>query len=61
MIVCHCELVNDRAIRTAILAGAASPADLADACGAGRRCGGCSETVERLLAEAATPVRLAVA
>ncbi len=58
VIVCHCTAVNDRELREEILAGAASPTEVADACGAGMRCGGCLPVIERLLGEidAADPV-----
>lgn len=59
VIVCHCEVVSDRTVRTAILSGARSTADVADRCGAGGRCGGCHRNLQRLLDEAITPVRLA--
>jgi assimilatory nitrate reductase catalytic subunit len=50
MIVCHCQAVNDRAIRDAIQRGARSPRQVALACQAGRRCGGCIPVVRELLA-----------
>ena len=50
MIVCHCKAVNDRAIREAIRRGARTPREVALACQAGRRCGGCIPTVRELLA-----------
>jgi len=61
MIACHCEVVSERVIRATVMAGAACPAEVADLCGAGSACGGCHETIERLIAESVTPVRLAVA
>jgi bacterioferritin-associated ferredoxin len=51
VMVCHCEAVNDVAIRTEIAAGAMDADDLAARCGAGARCGGCRTVVERLLAQ----------
>lgn len=51
MLICHCESVNDRAIRAAIAAGAREPAELAVGCGAGRRCGGCVPAILELLDE----------
>jgi len=50
MIVCHCKAVNDRAIRDVIRRGARSPRQVALACQAGRRCGGCLPVVRELLA-----------
>jgi bacterioferritin-associated ferredoxin len=49
MIVCHCHALTDRDIRSAIQSGAASPWDVADACGAGTGCGGCFELVEAIV------------
>jgi bacterioferritin-associated ferredoxin len=57
MYVCHCEVVNDRAIRSAIADGASDVADVASRCGAGAACAGCHPTIEELLAEAAVAVR----
>ena len=49
--VCHCEAVNDAAIRAEIADGALDAEALASRCGAGSRCGGCSSVVEQLLAQ----------
>ena len=51
MFICHCRAVTDRAIRTAIEAGAADPRAVGRSCGAGSRCGGCWPALEALLAE----------
>lgn len=51
MWVCYCKAVTDRTVRAAIEAGATTPGRLAEACGAGARCGGCTPALERLLAE----------
>jgi bacterioferritin-associated ferredoxin len=51
MVVCHCNAVNDRVIRSEIETGAADIHDVADRCGAGARCGACQPLVERLLAQ----------
>ena len=63
MLVCHCRVVSDRAVRAAVSAGAANLDDVASLCGAGSECGGCVPSVEALLAEAgiavATPERMA--
>lgn len=52
MLVCHCKVVSDRDVRTAIACGARDEFDVADACGAGSICGGCVPAVTALLAEA---------
>lgn len=49
MIVCHCNRVNDRAIRAAICEGACSAREIAERCGAGSSCGGCTPAVEEIL------------
>lgn len=51
MIVCSCFGVTDRAIRDAIAAGAGAVEELADACCAGRTCGGCTPELVRLLGQ----------
>ena len=51
MWVCYCRAVTDRTVRAAIEAGATTPDRLAESCGAGARCGGCTPALERLLAE----------
>jgi bacterioferritin-associated ferredoxin len=55
--VCHCEVVSDHSIRTAISAGARDVDDVVALCGAGSNCAGCHPTIEELLAEAAVAVR----
>jgi bacterioferritin-associated ferredoxin len=55
--VCHCRVVSDHSIRTAISAGARDVADVTALCGAGGACGGCHPTIEELLAEAAVAIR----
>lgn len=57
MIVCHCNRVNDRAIRAAICEGACTVEEVAERCGAAGRCGGCVPAVEELLDEARSAVR----
>lgn len=59
MIVCHCQVVSDRAIRRAVREGASSTTEVARACGAGGRCGGCSAAVEAII-ESETQGRLAL-
>lgn len=50
MVLCHCRGVNDRVIDCAIICGARTVDDVADACGAGAACGGCVPAIEDLLA-----------
>jgi bacterioferritin-associated ferredoxin len=49
VIVCHCRVVSDRVIRSAVRCGADDLEAVADACGAGTDCGGCHERIEQLL------------
>jgi bacterioferritin-associated ferredoxin len=49
VLVCHCHVVDDAAIRAEIEAGALSADELADRCGAGSRCGGCHATIEAMI------------
>jgi bacterioferritin-associated ferredoxin len=51
VLLCHCRGVNDRVIETAIACGARTVDDVAKACGAGGRCGGCVPAIEELLVE----------
>ena len=50
MVVCHCNAVNDRAIRAEIESGALDADALAARCGAGARCGSCRPVIEAILA-----------
>lgn len=54
MLICHCEVVDDRTIRNAIAAGADSVEAIGAMCGAGRRCGGCIPALVDLLRESTT-------
>jgi bacterioferritin-associated ferredoxin len=73
VILCHCALVSDRAVRRAVAEGAADLEALAASCGgAGADCGGCRRALRSVLAAcaatdvetdadadvAATPVRV---
>ena len=49
MIVCHCLGISDRAIRRAIHQGACSRGQVARACLAGRKCGGCAPVIDEIL------------
>ncbi|QGG97101.1 hypothetical protein GH723_12630 [Actinomarinicola tropica] len=53
MIVCHCHAVNDATVLDAIAGGAGDVAAVGRACRAGTGCGGCHETLARLLDAAA--------
>lgn len=56
MVVCHCEVVSDRAIRVAIGQGAGDVDAVGYACGAGQHCGGCVPGIEELLEDAAIAI-----
>lgn len=60
MIICHCTATSDRQLRALVEAGVRSVDELADACGAAARCGGCRPMVERVLARAAVDVSVRV-
>ena len=49
MIVCHCQAVTDRAIRSAVRDGARCRRSVARACAAGRSCGGCALAIDEIL------------
>lgn len=51
MIVCHCQVVNDRAVVAAVQAGARTLGQVCRATGAGKDCGSCVFAVRRLLCE----------
>ena len=51
MYVCLCRAVTDRAVRRAVARGAGCVEDLVASCGAGARCGGCHDELQRLLSE----------
>lgn len=51
MVVCHCHVVSDKALRAEIASGAVDAEELAARCGAGSRCGGCVPVVESIVAE----------
>jgi bacterioferritin-associated ferredoxin len=51
MFVCSCKAVTDRTVDAAIASGATCIEEIAERCGAGSRCGGCSPELERLLHE----------
>jgi bacterioferritin-associated ferredoxin len=49
VLLCHCRGVSDRVIDCAIACGARTLEDVAAACGAGARCGGCVPAIDQLL------------
>ena len=51
MIICHCKVVNDAAIRAAVDSGAATLAQVCRDTGAGTDCGGCVFTVKAIVCE----------
>ena len=59
MVVCHCERVNDRTIRKLIRDAEITVDEVIARCGAGGRCGGCRDSIEKLI-DARVGVRAAV-
>jgi bacterioferritin-associated ferredoxin len=62
MVVCHCEAVNDAAIRAAVASGGApvdelTIDDIVARCGAGGHCGGCHDTIRSILERLSTETR----
>lgn len=53
MVVCHCELVNDLTIKEIAAGEVVTIEEVTQRCGAGGQCGGCHESIERLLHKAA--------
>jgi bacterioferritin-associated ferredoxin len=60
VVVCHCELVNDRTITDIVNGEVLTIEEVTERCGAGGRCGGCRGSIERLLAASQTRVRVGV-
>jgi len=61
MIVCLCRGLGEHTIRATIARGGDSLERLADICGAGADCGGCSPTLDALLDEARGAAYIALA
>ncbi len=59
MVVCHCEQINDRTISEIASNAVTTIDDVTARCGAGGRCGGCHESIERVLQNAGTRVTIA--
>ena len=51
MIVCHCKVVNDRAIADAVAAGARTVGQVCNSTGAARECGACVFAVKRVMCQ----------
>jgi bacterioferritin-associated ferredoxin len=49
VIVCHCQAVNDRAVRCAVRDGARTRRAVAETCRAGKGCGGCALLVDEII------------
>ena len=60
MVVCHCHAVNDATIRRIVGNAEPTAEAIADLCGAGTDCGGCLETIERLLASSGRDTTVAI-
>jgi bacterioferritin-associated ferredoxin len=60
VIICHCQAVSDRVVRSAIHGGALDLDEVSRRCGAGADCGGCRLRIERLL-DGECPVALRTA
>ncbi len=55
MIVCHCEVVSDRRIRSEVEYGARSVDEVGKGCGAGTHCGSCRPTIAVIVATHVAP------
>lgn len=51
MIVCHCQVVSDRTIKSAVADGARTVAAVCRSTGAGQDCGSCIFTVKALVCQ----------
>jgi bacterioferritin-associated ferredoxin len=51
VIVCHCHVVNDRAVDDAVAAGARTVSAVCRTTGAGQSCGSCVFSIKRLLCQ----------
>lgn len=58
MIVCVCNRLGERRIQAAIDDGAETPEQVYAGCGVERNCGLCQDTIEDMLDEAGTAMRL---
>jgi bacterioferritin-associated ferredoxin len=53
MLVCHCNGVTERRVRSTVRAGACTLREVARSCGAGASCGGCRPEITRILRQEA--------
>ena len=53
MIICSCNVLSDRQITEAVVAGAGRPREVYAACGCKAECGGCTGTILAMVREAA--------
>jgi bacterioferritin-associated ferredoxin len=60
VIVCHCRVVTDRAVREAVREGAGSLAGVCRSTGAGQDCGACVFSLKRLVCEHGTVLAASV-
>jgi bacterioferritin-associated ferredoxin len=51
MMLCHCEGVNDRTVRSIVAEGATDVEDVIQRCGAGGGCRGCWPELRKLIDE----------
>lgn len=51
MVICHCRVVSDSGIRSAVDGGALDVDSVVRYCGAGSVCGGCRPAIATLLAD----------
>lgn len=49
MIICSCEGISDREVKSAIRCGATSVEKLCSSLGTGLGCGGCADSIKKLL------------
>ena len=49
VIVCHCRVVTDRVIRTAVRNGARTRNEVVSACAANMSCGGCAPAIDEII------------
>lgn len=49
MVVCLCQGVSEKRVRSAIVAGAETRKAVTKACGAGAGCGGCHDAIRELI------------